>query len=74
MIVALRDNCEFEGFEVLAAADGVEGLEKALSQHPDVILLDVMLRWERPRCLPDAASARRPDADHHVDRARTRTR
>jgi len=43
MIVALRDNCEFEGFEVLVAADGADGLEKALSQRPDVILLDVML-------------------------------
>src|SRR5690349_6229141 len=43
MIVALRDNCEFEGFEVVVASDGVEGLEKALTQRPDVILLDVML-------------------------------
>src|SRR5260370_3208793 len=43
MIVALRDNCEFEGFEVVAGVDGLEGLEKALSQLPDVILLDVML-------------------------------
>ncbi len=43
MIVALRDNCEFEGFEVLVAGDGIEGLEKALTQRPDVILLDVML-------------------------------
>src|SRR5260370_23439846 len=43
MVVALRDNCEFEGFDVLVAADGAEGLDKALSQHPDGILLDVML-------------------------------
>ncbi len=43
MVVALRDNCEFEGFEVVVAGDGVEGLEKALTQRPDVILLDVML-------------------------------
>jgi DNA-binding response OmpR family regulator len=43
MVVALRDNCEFEGFEVLVATDGAAGLERALSEHPDVILLDVML-------------------------------
>src|SRR5882724_6394387 len=43
MIVALRDNCEFEGFDVVVATDGAEGLEKALSERPDVILLDVML-------------------------------
>jgi DNA-binding response OmpR family regulator len=31
------------GFEVLAALDGDAGLEAALTQRPDVILLDVML-------------------------------
>ena len=43
MVVALRDNCEFEGFDVIAAMDGTAGLEKALSLRPDIILLDVML-------------------------------
>src|SRR6266511_3354715 len=43
MVVALRDNCEFEGFQVIVAADGAEGLEKTFSEHPDLILLDVML-------------------------------
>ena len=43
MVVALRDNCEFEGSEVLVATDGAEGLGKAISEHPDLILLDVML-------------------------------
>ena len=32
---------EPEGYEVLTAANGQEGLECALSEHPDLILLDV---------------------------------
>jgi two-component system alkaline phosphatase synthesis response regulator PhoP len=31
------------GFEVIAAADGVTGLARAEQEHPDVILLDVMM-------------------------------
>jgi two-component system OmpR family response regulator len=31
------------GFEVIVAADGIEGLEKAASEKPDVILLDSMM-------------------------------
>ena len=29
MVAGLRDNFEFEGYEVAAAYDGVEGLERA---------------------------------------------
>ena len=43
MVVGLRDNFEFEGFEVVVAKDGEEGLIKALNDRPDLILLDVML-------------------------------
>lgn len=32
-----------EGFETVAAADGEEGLERARSGHPDLVILDVML-------------------------------
>src|SRR6185436_4139503 len=32
-----------EGFEVLTATNGLEGLEKARDEHPDVVLLDVMM-------------------------------
>jgi two-component system alkaline phosphatase synthesis response regulator PhoP len=39
----LRDNFEFDGDEVLVAGDGVEGLAMARSEHPDIIILDVML-------------------------------
>jgi two-component system alkaline phosphatase synthesis response regulator PhoP len=43
MVVGLRDNFEYEGYEVLVARDGVEGLDRALKDKPNVILLDVML-------------------------------
>jgi two-component system OmpR family response regulator len=33
----------FAGYEVLLAADGVEALAKARGQHPDLIVLDVMM-------------------------------
>jgi two-component system alkaline phosphatase synthesis response regulator PhoP len=43
MVVGLRDNFEFEGYEVLTARDGVEGLELALEESPDLVVLDVMM-------------------------------
>jgi DNA-binding response OmpR family regulator len=39
----LEKNLRFEGFSVLAAADGELGLELALDKTPDLILLDVMM-------------------------------
>jgi len=38
-----RVNLEAEGLEVIEAADGPGGLEKARAEQPDVILLDVMM-------------------------------
>lgn len=43
MRLGLRDNFEFEEYEVDMAADGEEGLEKILNNSYDLILLDVML-------------------------------
>ena len=34
---------EVEGFEVLIAMDGQEGLDKARAERPDLIVLDLML-------------------------------
>ena len=34
---------QHEGYEVLIAANGLEGLRKALSEKPDLVVLDIML-------------------------------
>jgi DNA-binding response OmpR family regulator len=38
-----RVNLEAEGMDVIEAADGPSGVEKAREEEPDVILLDVMM-------------------------------
>src|SRR6185436_9318667 len=43
MVLGLKDSCEYEGYEVSVARNGKEGLEKALAEKVDIILLDVML-------------------------------
>jgi DNA-binding response OmpR family regulator len=39
----LEVNFEMEGFEVVRAADGAEGLERARAVLPDIVVLDVMM-------------------------------
>ena len=39
----LRDKLTLEGFNVIEAKNGEEGLETALSMHPDLILLDIVM-------------------------------
>lgn len=42
-VFMLQDRLEHEGFEVLTAYDGYTGINKAKSDLPDLILLDVMM-------------------------------
>lgn len=37
------DNLKVEGFAVFEAEDGVQGLSVALAEHPDLMLLDVVM-------------------------------
>ena len=39
----LEVNFEMEGFEVVRASDGAEGLERARAVLPDIVILDVMM-------------------------------
>jgi DNA-binding response OmpR family regulator len=43
MVLGLKDNFEFEGYEVITAPDGAAGLERARTHKPDLIILDIML-------------------------------
>jgi DNA-binding response OmpR family regulator len=39
----LRVNFEIEGFDVICATDGEEGLKRAQADHPDVVISDIMM-------------------------------
>ena len=39
----LRVNFEIEGFDVVCATDGEEGLRQARSERPDVVISDIMM-------------------------------
>ena len=43
MCTALSDLLTAEGHRVLTAANGADGLERAIAEQPDLILLDVMM-------------------------------
>ena len=55
MVRGLEDNLRFEGYQVLSATSGREGLDLAVREGPDLILLDVMMPalsgWEVLRAL-----------------------
>jgi len=39
----LRVNFEIEGFEVVCARDGEEGLQRARESRPDIVISDIMM-------------------------------
>ena len=43
LLTALSEELKQEGFEVAGAKDGVEGVEKAVSEKPDLVLLDLVM-------------------------------
>ena len=43
ILLLCRVNLEFEGYHVVTASSGVEGLEQARAVHPSLVLLDVMM-------------------------------
>ena len=43
MRTALKDCLEAEGYRVLTAAEGQTGLQRALEERPDLVLLDIMM-------------------------------
>ncbi len=43
ILLGLAENLKYAGYEVLSAADGPGGLAVATQEHPDAILLDIML-------------------------------
>lgn len=55
MVDLLKSILEMEGYEVIEAFDGQEALDKTKQQHPDFILLDIMMPvmdgWEACRRL-----------------------
>ena len=43
ILLLCRVNLEFEGYRVVTASSGVEGLRLARDLHPSMVLLDVMM-------------------------------
>ena len=43
LVLGLKDALEFEGFRVVSATNGRDGIQAARQEHPDAILLDLML-------------------------------
>ena len=78
IVMAVKDELEFEGHEVERAPDGLSALEKAHTFRPDVMLLDLMLPAMNGFEVCRRLRAEMPDLwiiiltvrEHEVDRVR----
>jgi len=43
IVMGLRDSLEFEGFGVISASKGKDGIQLARAENPDAVILDLML-------------------------------
>lgn len=43
LAMAIKDNLEFEGYEVIVSLGGKDGLNRAINETFDIIILDIML-------------------------------
>ena len=43
IVRGLEDNLRFEGYQTVSATNGEDGLARALSEAPDLVLLDIMM-------------------------------
>lgn len=43
LAMAIKDNLEFEGYEAIVSMEGKDGLNRALNETFDIIVLDIML-------------------------------
>ena len=43
IVMGLRDSLEFEGFAVISAGKGKDGIQLARAESPDAVVLDLML-------------------------------
>ena len=60
----LEVNFEMEGFEVISAVDGMDGVEKARAQQPDIVVSDVMM--PKLNGLELAAALKADDSTKHI--------
>jgi DNA-binding response OmpR family regulator len=52
--MAVKDELEFEGYEVKLVEDGLLGLESLLSDKPDLVVLDLMLPGKKELLRPSS--------------------